>query len=401
MKLKLAEVELSERPAEIPGLGGHDGVRALVRHRSRPLGWVTMLTRGLPSVPWPAFEQALRAQLGPELVRAWLATAVQSPAPGPLPPVTVVVCTRDRATLLEGCLRAVQGLAYPAFEVVVVDNAPSDGVTEAVACAFGVRYVREDRPGLNWARNRGVLASRHDIVAFTDDDARPDRLWLRALSEAFADPEVMLVTGLVAPAALETPAQLLFELGEGGMGKGMRRRSSRPASVRAFDLLQIHDLGVGANVAMRVATWQRVGGFDTALDVGTPAGGAGDLDFFHRTLAAGLTVVYEPGALVWHCHRDTMNALRRVHRDNGRSFGVYLLKVWESRTVPRQKLLQFALRRWGRWVVRQLVLALLKRGRLPVSLASAELRGVLQAPFAFRAARRSDARLRARSREEP
>ena len=49
-----------------------------------------------------------------------------------------------------------------------------------------MRYVREDRPGLSCARNRGLREARAGIVAFTDDDVRVDPLWVAALVRGFA-----------------------------------------------------------------------------------------------------------------------------------------------------------------------------------------------------------------------
>ena len=107
-------------------------------------------------------------------------------------------------------------------QVVVVDNAScDDGRTRAVALAAGVDYVREDRPGLDIARNRGVRAATGDIVAFTDDDVRLHPRWLERLTAAFDADRIMAVTGLVLPAELETPAQIHFEK-YWGFGRGYR-----------------------------------------------------------------------------------------------------------------------------------------------------------------------------------
>jgi GT2 family glycosyltransferase len=62
---------------------------------------------------------------------------------------------------------------------------------------------------------------------------------------------------------------------------------------------------------LRRQTIDRVGLFDTALDVGTPSNGGGDLDIFHRVLVAGLTIRYEPAALMWHYHRRKLACRRR------------------------------------------------------------------------------------------
>src|SRR5690606_10253863 len=104
--------------------------------------------------------------------------------PQPLPSISVVVCTRDRPQELRACLVALGKIDYPDYEVIVVDNASETAETSAIVEAARLRYVREDRPGLDWARNRGWRLARYDIIAFTDDDVLVDPMWLRGIARA-------------------------------------------------------------------------------------------------------------------------------------------------------------------------------------------------------------------------
>jgi glycosyltransferase involved in cell wall biosynthesis len=315
------------------------------------------------------------------------------PDHGAHPPISVVVCTRDRAELLQRCLSSLRHLDYLPYEVVVIDNASRDDATARVVAATPFRYVHEERPGLDWARNRGIAEARHDIIAYIDDDAQANSSWLQGLAAAFADPLVAAVTGLVVPSEFVTPAQRLFEQ-YGGMGKGITARQFQRASLRPHDLIAVHHLGVGANMAFRRKVFTDVGYFDTALDVGTPAWGGGDLDMFHRVLAAGLTLRYEPTAIVYHQHRRELAALRRQLYANGRSFGVYLLKVWKQQSVDRGAVAQFAIRWIGGWLVRRWISCLLGRLDFPYTLVWAELWGACSAPWIYYATYRHDRRMR-------
>jgi glycosyltransferase involved in cell wall biosynthesis len=303
----------------------------------------------------------------------------------PSAPFTVVVCTRDRTAHLAECLAALLELDYEGHEILVVDNAPKDDSTARLVQGMPVRYVCEPRPGLDVARNRGLRAARHDLIAFTDDDARVDRLWLRALSRAFADPEVAGVSGMVAPLELETRAQVLFERVYGGMGHGMQRRAIRRSALSAKELLWASGWGVGANMAFRRSLLERVGDFDPALDVGTPSGGCGDVEMFHRIVALGHTFVYEPDALVRHAHRRTEAELRRQLFDNGRGFGCYLLTCLRRGTVGWRAVLAFCAREWiGAWLLARL----LRPNGMPRNLVLVELAGALVSPFAYVSSRR-------------
>ena len=272
-------------------------------------------------------------------------------APAELPPITVIVCTRDRPISLYRCLESLKLLRYPRFEVIVVDNASRGGETQELASLAGFRYEREDRVGLDSARNRGFRAAQFEIVAYTDDDVRTDPDWLVGVARGFRDPTIACVTGLIFPLELITPAQILFEQ-YGGMGKGYRPKIFDPTAMSCISQIASHRVGVGANMSFRRGVLDRLGGFDPHLDVGTPSNGAGDLDMFQRVLVAGFKVRYEPTALVWHQHRRSKGALYQQICNNGRSFGCYILKLREHRTVPVSTLARFVLRDWiGEWLL--------------------------------------------------
>lgn len=375
---------------------------------SRPL--VTLVRRGPAMLGWVWLETgdqeggdrregallaARRAVLGnADLCGNALRALVAPPGPDDpsgLPPMSIVVCTRDRTDSLTECLSALLRLDYPRFEIVVVDNAPTtDATARLVASLPDVRYVREDRPGLDWARNRGVVEASHALVAFTDDDTRVDRCWLRGIARAFEDPEVEAVTGLVAPMELGGEAQRYFEMIYGGMGKGLRPRRWSLKADGPAGILWASGCGVGANMAFRRAALERLGLFDVTLDVGTATRGGGDIEMFHRLLAAGGTLSYAPDAMVWHRHRADWDGLGRQLADNGSGFAAYLLAAWRRRTVPRWIILRFALVDWmGGWLLRRLI----RPGQHRRSLVLEEASGLARSPFRVLRARRVAERL--------
>ncbi|GAA4286203.1 hypothetical protein GCM10022262_05620 [Georgenia daeguensis] len=229
----------------------------------------------------------------------------------PRPAVSVVIPTRNRAGLLATCLDSVLAVRYPDLEVLVVDNAPADDSTRAtVHERFGndarVRYVRLDRAGASHARNVGARLARGEIVAFTDDDALVDELWVAALVAGFADdPSIVCVTGLTLAGSLETPAAQAFEA-YGGMGLGLRPRLYDRDEHRGDTLLYPYTAGVfGAsnNVAFRREDFLARGGFDVTIGPGTAVFGAEDLDLFLAVVLSGDRIAYEPAATVRHEHR--------------------------------------------------------------------------------------------------
>lgn len=400
MSRKVINLDLAEKLSPLWGVEDYEEVCALVRYQEQPVGWVKLPGHGQSIISSEQLIGAINQQLGWQLVLAILGKQFGKRVGDipPLPPVSIVICTRDRADLLSGCLRALQAIDYPCYEVIVVDNASSNDETAKLVASLSVRYVREERPGLDWARNRGIAESRHSIIAFIDDDARPDRNWLRAISTAFINSEVMAVTGLVGPAELETAAQNVFEFGYGGMGKGFRRRTFRLGNITKQELLWAHMFGVGTNMAFRREVFTSIGNFDVALDIGTPSGGGGDLDMFHRVIAKGYTLVYEPAALVWHVHRRSALALRRQFFDNGRGFGSYLFTCLRNRTISRISVLHFAIWDWLGWA---LLGRLLRPRGFPRHMVMAELLGALRSPIAYMAAQAHARKTATRFRTEP
>lgn len=305
-----------------------------------------------------------------------------------LQPVSVVICTRDRTELLRRCLASVVHLDHPCYEVMVVDNAPSSNSTRELVEELGLNYVHEPRPGLDNARNAGIMAARHNIIAFTDDDVVVDRWWLRRINAVFMDERVEAVTGFVAPLSLSTKAQQLFEWGYGGMSHGFRRILFDGRRMSVAGKLHANSCGVGANMSYRKQALLRAGLFDPQLDVGTPSGGGGDVEMFSRLLFMGASIVYDPAVLVWHEHRKAMPALRRQVFNNGRSFGCHVFMSIRKGRVTAWEGLRFLLREWGwRWLLGNLA----GGGRVSRSLLFFELLGMASSPYAYWRTRRRNA----------
>lgn len=386
MAVKLLDIEFSEPINPIRGLERYEKIRILVRYRGVPIKWVEMYNNPwLAIIPAEQVRVAIFEQIGKELTKAILTEKLGlKPEPNDLlPPISVVICTRDRTDLLKGALEAILALDYPNREIIVIDNAPSNSSTAELVARLPVRYVKEERPGLDWARNRGIAEASHEIIAFTDDDVRPDRGWLRGMAAGFVDPTIMAVSGLVAPAELETEAQIQYEFGYGGMLQYLHCFKVDGSNLTAQKLLWASAYGVGANMAFRRQVFEDVGNFDPALDVGTPTRGAGDIEMFHRILAKGYSTFYEPTAFVWHVHRRSGEALSRQLRDNGRGFGAYLLTCDRNRTVSRGAIVQFAVFHWLNW---WLLRRLIRPNWFPRKLVFSELLGALQSPFAYKEA---------------
>ncbi|MEV3990243.1 glycosyltransferase [Streptomyces sp. NPDC049837] len=381
---------LSFRCADDP----HGRVHALVRLRGRPLGTV------LGDVPPGADPARTIAALARERLAGH-----REPPPETyrdLPRTSVVVATRERAGQLARALDSLLDQDHPDYEIVVVDNAPRTNSTEELVRKYPetVRYVREDVPGLAAAHNRGAAAADGAVLAFTDDDVVADPHWLTALTAPFAaDPRIGCVTGLILPARLRTPAQILLE-SHGGFAKGFTPRTYDPARPPADQPLfpfTAGSFGSGANMAFRATALKGVGGFDPATGTGTPARGGDDLYAFVAVLAAGHRLHYTPDALVRHHHRETWQDLR----DQAYGYGAGLTAYLTALAVRRPALLPALLARLPRGLAHARVKTAARppqadgipgeHGTLghpwPRSLSRLERRGMLYGPLGYARAR--------------
>ncbi|SFE51098.1 Glycosyltransferase, GT2 family [Chitinophaga sp. CF118] len=225
--------------------------------------------------------------------------------------ISVVICTRNRPTAMQNCLTSLTKCLDNDFEIVVVDNAPDNNLTELVVAKFpGVKYVLEKRKGLDIARNTGARYATHNIIAYTDDDVIIPSNWIQNVKSCFDNPLTMAVTGIVLPAELETYSQYVFEH-DWSFNKGYLPRvfDHRYFLDHVETGVPAWDIGAGANMAFRKEAFELVGLFDERLDVGA-SGCSGDSEMWYRILAEGWNCNYYPHLYVYHQHRRTMKELR-------------------------------------------------------------------------------------------
>lgn len=95
----------------------------------------------------------------------------------PLPSLSIIICTYNRAELLRKCLDSIVEQSFRTFtyEVIVVDSSPNDDtrilVKEYSNRLPSLRYIFEEKEGHSVARNRGYSEAGGDYLIYLDDDA--------------------------------------------------------------------------------------------------------------------------------------------------------------------------------------------------------------------------------------
>ena len=402
------ELELSKPLPDLPSLHGHREVQTLLTWGGVPCDWrgipvagsrlaTSGLVEAIAGGPFDSIaSRLLREHLlagGVPDVGAFYTTIPSLPAGGALatgPSISVVVCTRNRPDDLRRCLESLCSLQPAPLEILVVDNAPDSDSSRRVVAGLPtpVRYVVEPRPGLSWARNRGIVESAGEVIAFTDDDVTVDTLWVGRVQQAFAgNPAAGAVTGLVCPSELDTLAQAQFEV-HGGFGRGFAPRWFHPARARRrlhWKACETGRFGTGANMAFRRTVFERLGLFAPELGAGTRTEGGEDLEMLYRVIKHGIPVAYEPRALAWHRHRRETGALvRQMH-----GWGVgYLAFVNHARRLFPEEALNlrgFELY-WLVVLLKRIIGGLMLPGRVPSGLQWQEFVGAVVARRRYREA---------------
>ncbi len=292
-------------------------------------------------------------------------------APGRRPPISVVVPTRDRPERIVVAAELILANEYPDFELIIVDQSSDERSAEALTPLLRrprVRRLVAEPRGVAAARDLGVAAAAHDLVAMTDDDCRVPRDWLEKLARAFATvPECDVVFGNVVPAPIDPE--------RGFIPSYVRRRSfvarTLPDKADAE--------GMSACMGIRRGRWRELGGFDERFGAGAPLGAGAEIDYTIRVLAAKGTVYETPEVAVTHDgFRDWKEAKALVRRYWFGAGAVYG-KHFRSRPLGTARLLSRMSSRHG--LSRSRVAASLGRRSFALQRLTAFGRGFLRGLF--------------------
>lgn len=213
------------------------------------------------------------------------------------PPVSVVVSTYGRAGFLPALFASLEAQTVPSdsFELIVVDDASTDGTWETLADLMAAtrlpaRALRlACNSGQGAGRNHGLAVARGEVVAFTDDDCLPSSQWLERLTDPF---DAATGAGRAVVVQGQTRAWP-DDADEAG------------AWARTVWVLRPTWLFETCNVAYRRHDLDGVGGFPTGRDA--PIGAHGrivgeDAIAGWRVIESGAELVFAPDALVHHRH---------------------------------------------------------------------------------------------------
>ena len=210
--------------------------------------------------------------------------------------LSIVIVSFNARTDLVNCLLSLKkNPPSLAHEIVVVDNASTDGSPEAAQKIPGVRVIQMDRnAGFAAANNAGIATSRGDVLLLLNSDTLvPPGALDRLIERLAATPSA----GVVGPRLVD--AEGVAELSFGRMISPInefRQKRRTPAWIaRETAREQFVDWVSGACLLVRRQDAVRAGLLDERFFLYTE-----DVDFCHSVRMAGRKVLFTPAAEITH-----------------------------------------------------------------------------------------------------
>ena len=238
--------------------------------------------------------------------------------------ISIIICTYRRKDKLHNTLLRLSNQNIElnlSYEVIVIDNQPSDEVKELVQKLSSnskplLKYIPFESRGLSKARNYGVANAQGKIICFTDDDCLPPENWLANIWDIFQNNNVAALAGPVIPVNYNRISDFLrkrIELFWGPLGF-FRLNAIGPICL----LKSSQIMPIGANMSFTRICLEALGNFHDNLGAGTNCVGE-DTEYFERCLQNGKTLIYDPAISIMH---DT---------DDSRGSFIFILKWYISK----------------------------------------------------------------------
>ena len=149
--------------------------------------------------------------------------------------VSIIICAYNASKRIVPTLQHLQKQQFSkpiSWEVIVVDNASDDNTSETASEVWNqdpvtnFSVVREETPGLMYARQRGLESARYEIVSFIDDDNWVESLWVQKVADRFAMNEKIGACSGRSEAVFESTAPEWFPLFESSFAVGRQANES-------------------------------------------------------------------------------------------------------------------------------------------------------------------------------
>ncbi len=209
--------------------------------------------------------------------------------------ISVIIPAYNAEASIAGCIRALedQTLSRESYEIIVVNDGSTDN-TGNIARTYGIQVFDQENQGPAVARNEGVKRARGEIIVFTDSDCIADPHFLEEMTLPFSNSSVVGVKG--AYRTRQTGIWARFAQVE------FMERYSKLSRSESIDFVDSYA------AAFRKMVFTQVGGFDAHF----PVANNEDVDLSYKIARLGHPMVFNPKAIVYHTHPDSMKIYLRL-----------------------------------------------------------------------------------------
>jgi GT2 family glycosyltransferase len=221
--------------------------------------------------------------------------------------VSVVVPNWNGGEMLAEVLHGLEAQEFDSFEVVVVDDASTDGSLERAqqVCRPFRAVVHERNQGFAASCNAGAAAASGELIAFLNNDAVPEPAWLRELVDSIdRHPEAACVDSKLYRRGSDRVIDGAGDVFTWGLKA--YRRGSGARDEGQFGREEQVLLASGAACLWRADAFRRIGGFAEDFFAYYE-----DVDLSLRARRAGYEIWFAPAAVAWHAGGASTAPARR------------------------------------------------------------------------------------------
>lgn len=206
---------------------------------------------------------------------------------------SVIVPAYNAEKTIGKCLKALESQTRKPKEIIVVDDGSRDNTAKAAKEFRGVKLIKQKHSGPAAARNRGAKRAAGSILVFTDADCEPAKSWLSNMLKPFSDKKISGVQGAYSTEQNSLIARF-----------AQCEISERYAWMKSFKYIDF----IGTySAAYRKKDFLDAGGFDESF----PIASGEDPEFSFRLAERGKKLVFNPDAVVYHAHPNTLKKYLR------------------------------------------------------------------------------------------
>lgn len=239
---------------------------------------------------------------------------------------SIVIVSYNGINYLQACINSILEEIHPEDEIILVDNASTDGSADLVREHHPRVRLLDNSTNLGFAVacNQGASYAGGENLIFLNQDTRVQPGWLAALLAPLEqDPAVGLVTSkillMARPDQIHMCGQEIHFTGF-SFGRGFL------APADGYTTPQQVGAASGASFAIRRNLWEQLGGFDPQLFMYYE-----ETDLSWRARLVGCASLYVPDSIVFHDFALRDSQLAHIFSERNRL--VLILKNWKWETL--------------------------------------------------------------------